>query len=381
MPLDRPFDDIGEKDILELIDDQVFEKKSIDYKRDRIGPRDSDKKEFLFDISSFANASGGYLLLGVDENGGIPPAICGVGAINGDSEIARLENLCRDGIQRRIAPGIQMKAINVQDKGVVLLIRVPRSWSAPHMVVFQSHNKFYSRNSNGKYLMDVAEIQSAFLRSETLAQRIRDFRVDRLSLIGSDQTPVRLDEGPKIVLHMVPANFADPGVRLDLARSERHYLKLLGTTGFIGPYYNLDGLVSMDGSHSYAQRFWTGAIETVNCSLLVRDSAGTKIIPSVALEKDLMETASGILSFQEKLGVALPVVVMLSFLNVRGFRLAVDPRQGNSLTLSDRDDLFIPEALVRDFSSPPEVFLGPIIDAIWNAFGFRSSPHFDKRGN
>ncbi len=382
MPLDRPFQEIDEKDILELIANQVAEGKTIDYKRDAIGRKDSDVKEFLFDVSSFANASGGDILIGMEEKRGLPAEISGLENVDPDKEISRLENLCRDHIDRRITPAMQMKVIQVQSK-LVLLIRVPKSWSAPHMVTFGSTNKFYSRNSNGKYLLDVAEIRSAFLRSETLAQKIREFRVNRLSLVVSGDTPALLEDGPKIVLQMVPANFADPGRRLDLARFERQYVKLLGTTSFIGPYYNLDGMISMDGRRSYAQRFWSGAIETTSCSysLLVQDTQGTRFIPSVKLEEDLIDTCSALLSFQQLLAVELPIIVMVSLLGVRGFRLAVNPELGNSLSLTDRDDLIIPETLVQDFSTPSEVFLRPVFDAIWNAFGFPSSPHFDGRGN
>jgi len=39
----------------------------LDYKRDVPGESDQDKKEFLADISSFANATGGDLIYGVDE--------------------------------------------------------------------------------------------------------------------------------------------------------------------------------------------------------------------------------------------------------------------------------------------------------------------------
>ena len=50
-----------------LINSKIPESKILDYKRDKIGRKDNDKKEFLFDISSFANADSGNLILGIDE--------------------------------------------------------------------------------------------------------------------------------------------------------------------------------------------------------------------------------------------------------------------------------------------------------------------------
>lgn len=55
----------------------VSEGRTIDYKRELPGNSDGDKKEFLADVSSFANTSGGDLILGVDENAGVPIQITG----------------------------------------------------------------------------------------------------------------------------------------------------------------------------------------------------------------------------------------------------------------------------------------------------------------
>ena len=62
----KPLSDIQESDILSLRDNQVPEGKAIEYKRDLPGTGNEDRKEFLKDVSSFANTSGGDLLYGVD---------------------------------------------------------------------------------------------------------------------------------------------------------------------------------------------------------------------------------------------------------------------------------------------------------------------------
>ena len=55
MILDRkPFESITEEDLQTLVDEEISESKTIDYKRDNYGNDDSEKKEFLKDISSFA---------------------------------------------------------------------------------------------------------------------------------------------------------------------------------------------------------------------------------------------------------------------------------------------------------------------------------------
>ncbi len=71
MPLDtKRVTELVESDLLELISNGIEEGREIDY----IGT-DGDKKEFLADVSSFANASGGHLVVGVAEEDGRPVAI------------------------------------------------------------------------------------------------------------------------------------------------------------------------------------------------------------------------------------------------------------------------------------------------------------------
>lgn len=70
MPLShKPFPDINADDVQRLITSGVPEGLRIDYKRDTY--KANDGREFLKDISSFANTRGGYLLIGVTEENGI----------------------------------------------------------------------------------------------------------------------------------------------------------------------------------------------------------------------------------------------------------------------------------------------------------------------
>jgi predicted HTH transcriptional regulator len=69
--------------LVEQISTGVPEGVLVDYKRDMYGRGDADVKEFLKDVSSFANTAGGHLIIGVDETGGIPT---GISALSGDSD-------------------------------------------------------------------------------------------------------------------------------------------------------------------------------------------------------------------------------------------------------------------------------------------------------
>lgn len=102
--------------LLSLINNKIPESKTLDYKRDKIGRKDTDKKEFLFDVSSFANADGGNLILGIDEGEseekGFPKSIDGIDVSNIDDEKLYLEQLIYTGIEPKVF-GITIHSIEL----------------------------------------------------------------------------------------------------------------------------------------------------------------------------------------------------------------------------------------------------------------------------
>lgn len=388
MPLNKQLESIEESDLQELVDNKVAEGKTIEYKQSLPSNSDREKKEFLADVSSFANAAGGHLIYGVKEEAGAPVEICGLRDINPDDQILRLESSIRNGIAPRI-PGVSTRAISLRALRVAMIIRIPKSWALPHMVTFKGHSKFYSRNSAGKYPLDVSELRVLFALSETTAERIRNFRVERLSKIVAGETPVALDETPKIVLHIIPFSAFDPAARIDvssLANEVGHFKPIY--TGVSGYRHNFDGFLtygalSDSGSaDSYLQIFRNGSIEAVDAEIL-RPHPPKKIIPSLYYEERLIDVLSTIyLRTQKRLNVEPPLFIMLSFLGVSGYTMAVS----SSLSWSpyihpiDRDALLVPEVVVENFDCDPAKVMKPVFDAVWNAAGWPRSMNYDELG-
>jgi predicted HTH transcriptional regulator len=76
--------------------------RTLDYKRTIYGQSHADYSEFLTDTSSFANTSGGDLVIGMDATkNGILTAITALSTPL-DPEILRLEQVARGGLQPRI---------------------------------------------------------------------------------------------------------------------------------------------------------------------------------------------------------------------------------------------------------------------------------------
>src|SRR5574337_684787 len=89
----KPLEEISEADLQALIDNGVRESQTLEYKREVYGRGDEEVREMLRDISSIANAFGGDMLIGVEEDReGVAVALRGVE--NGEVEATRIVSSC-----------------------------------------------------------------------------------------------------------------------------------------------------------------------------------------------------------------------------------------------------------------------------------------------
>lgn len=86
--IQKQIDAITKADIDALITDRVVEIKTLEYKMELPGRTEKDKKEFLADVSSFANASGGDIIYG------IKPAVDADGKKTGEPESVKPIDEC-----------------------------------------------------------------------------------------------------------------------------------------------------------------------------------------------------------------------------------------------------------------------------------------------
>ena len=177
-----------------LVANSVREKHNIDYKVSTYGTKDTDRKEFLADVSSFANTVGGDLVIGIEEKNGLPVRIPGAATENIDHEIQRLQQMILYGLEPRLT-GVEMHPVPLSNGNHVLVVRVPHSWNAPHRIVLKGYDKFYARDTNGKHPMNVDELREAFTLSDRVEQRIRGFRRDRFQAIKANQNIGLLPDG------------------------------------------------------------------------------------------------------------------------------------------------------------------------------------------
>jgi hypothetical protein len=389
MTFDLPLAQVDAERLLALRTDGIREGRQLEYKEALPGNSDDDKREFLADVTSFANAAGGDLIFGVRERrdtDGKPTgeidAIVGLEGLNLDAERLRLESMIKDGVAPRMPP-VTFHEIPRDRKRPCLLLRVARSWAGLHMVTYKNLSRFYARTSAGKYQLDVHEIRAGFVAAETAYERLRRFRIDRVAQVLALETPAPMAEGPKLILHALPINAAEEVWARAQAMQELDRINALPVIGGDSTTwrFNLDGFVIHTlrdalSRQCYTQLLRSCGIEAVSGGLLAKDERRGGFYPW-GMEGTVIGALGRYQEFWQTVGVAPPLLVGLTLAGVKGWRVLRGPDDTwDSEAGFDRDIVNPQEAVMSDLTVPADVVLRPLFDFIWCGGGWPGSPNY-----
>lgn len=389
MNLPRQLLETTQTDIDRLIADKAREGPHLDFKRDLPTVWDEKAKHrFLADATAFANAGGGDIIYGVDENSDaeasavVPQVLSSV-----DAEVRRLQDFLLNLAEPRL-PAVQVHPVSVAVGGTVghaVIVRVPQSWAGPHRVKTNQH--FFVRDGLRNRQLDVPEIKALFLRSESQAQRIRDFRTQRLGHILTGTTQSQLMVGPMLAVHAVPVQAVMGLMQLDPLSYEtrKRAMPFIGTNTPSTIRLNLDGAVGAlhpDAARNaaYVQIFRAGYAELV--WVLQKFEGRTKpTLPVVAYESYISQFIDRVRADLRTLGYSTAVAVLLSIL--KADELEFVPNDGSGFPISgpgfDRSTLVLPDVLI-DEDVPTVQGLRPAFDLVWQSAGFQRSLNFNDAG-
>jgi hypothetical protein len=382
MSLPRDLSTTSADDIQALVAARTAEGTYLEFKRDLPRPDAGGRHEFLADVSAFANSSGGDLVYGIDEDGeGRATAVVAQPG-NPDEEARRLQDVLLNGIESRV-PGLQVQAVTVAG-GFVVVVRAPQSWAGPHRV--KSNQHFFTRENGRKRQLDVPEVRGLFLRSENQAQRVRDFRTERIGKLMSGEGPHRLIPGALLIGHFVPTQAALATVQVDpIPYMQQRALPVLSSTV---PFsrVNADGALAVrnprpEGTHGYSQMFRNGYFETVK--VYPYGDAARVGLGSLAYEEQFIAVLRLLRAEYVHLGIGTEMTCMVSLLDADhvelGFdrhRYMLDDHQG----FFDRKTLVLPDVLLpADLS--PEQALKPVFDLVWQSAGMERSANYNAAGD
>lgn len=389
----KTFDAIASEDLRFLIEHRVAERQNLEYKKQQWGHGDEEVREMLRDISAMANAYGGYIFLGVEEengNSGIPVGIPGIRSAKADMERERIQSSCLVNIDPRI-PGFKIRTITIDKDSSVIAVHVPRSTRAPHMVTFKGLNQFWVRHDRQKSKMSVEEIADLFLRTRSLVDDAQSFlkrrRIEILEEIK--KIPYYVIGALPLLVRDEIADITDTQLRVlmkHLPGQERAGFNLNFSQSLEPePHPTLFGLEIKIQNLVRLQLFRNGYVEAM---IDVSEGAGfvqrhrrpfPLIFNPYALAGYAVSFFCALAAFREHLAIEDSFLLFVSLFNVKGFALSefLPNARGFESTLEvwPKDHLEIRVSQVPSLENVDTVAKF-FVDRIYQAFHHEQSPCF-----
>ena len=368
--------DIREQHIQRLLTDGIAESRHIEYK----GPS-YNSTSVAESVASFANDGPGDLVLGVEEDHGVPVSVVGKN-VDPDAEKLSLDQAIRDLLDPHYRQH-RIESVRLNNGNFVFVIRVPLSFGRPHRA--GAKGAIMGRSAAGKYPMKMAQVRDMILQADALAERAREFRVGRLQILNDGHGPVPLRKGPTFVAHVVPAQaFGSPatGSGPEYQDGVTNFRPLRGSG--ISWLPNLEGKVFHDPSgRAYTHVYRSGIIEVVEVfDYRPPSTPGAAPEPFefslVPIANDLMTFAPRWLSGLGQMDVAPPHYLFLSMCRVSR-TVCLGP--GVLRSTLERDVILLPE-IELPLPTPADLSpaLRPVLDILWQAFGFEACELYDAQG-
>lgn len=367
------------------------ESATLDFKRDLPGDDREERKRFVADVCALANTRGGDLVYGIEEqDDGIAGSVHGH-AFNPDDVIPRLTNVLADNLEPRLQ-GVRMKDVQLANGSRALVIRVPRAFSGVHRSLRDCH--FHVRDSKSNRQLDVAGITNRMRELLGREDLVSSFFARRYAAVVGQTYPIKLDEGPKLVIHILPARDFLAGEEVDLAPLSR-----VGTVP-VAPRGNSVSVVPTQDGLMHLSNYRQGSVRAA--TLLLRSGVAEAVS---TLRVQQFQEGESFVAFEDVEGAASsylsamlipatrvltggwPVTVRVSIVGAQELRflpgermmrinLDVDeqPRVTVYASVLTLPDLYLerqPENLLAQ--------LRPLFDRLWQSWGLRRSFSYEDR--
>lgn len=369
----------------ELIDNKVFENKELEYKDYSFADGkipDKQKDKFMKEIAAFANTNGGTIIIGMQENEDrLPINLSGAGLSMGefDNWLSSFRQL----VLSRIRPhlhGIECVPVEISDSNIAIVIYVPKSYARPHSFWDGNKDEFFMRYANGITYMDIDDLRKEFLYANSIQDKIRQFRRDRISMIAANECIGDLGNKAKMIFHIIPEWSFELGNRVDLEffRGNSRFRPIYGSGWDYR--FNADGYCIYKREHNtnvikgYTQVFHNGIFEAVEIELM-SENGKKKVYEWSQTQLACIGALIDYGEIMESLHIPKPWHILATIINAKdyvanfGWNEVSSPVERN--LIYSLDGLCTEEIQIK-------TALRPVFDSLSNAFGFAKSNAFSN---
>lgn len=366
--IEQPIDMIDEAALQRLIENQVAEGRDLEFKRELPGGNDEATREFLADVTAFANAQGGDIVYGLDEASGAAADLPGVEVDDPDAAILRLESKLQTGVDPRLI-GVRTRWVPLANGRGALVLRIPGSLGAPHRVIYKGGARFFGRNSRGKYELDVHDLRHAFTGAAKLPQQFRQLHAEAIAASQGVDMPFAIEQAPTAVISVAPLGLFREERRIAVTRQNAIVPVQLGAFSTLE---TIEGVmahapVSEAGRvESYALTYRTGRTDSAFVIGGVRRNNGQdwRTCWPAIFEQGLISMTNATQMRLRQHGIEGPWVVLVSVYGVKGFRMIIG--EGYPTNLAFRNNVLLGQHIVERIDNDA---LMPIAEAFWLLFG------------
>jgi hypothetical protein len=386
--------------IQRLIDARTNESSELDYKRqlpfdlpgERKGTQSRDSKdpldEFVEDVSALANASGGIIIFGLEENKTTKkPQPLPIKGVKFDTARNTLNQALSDRIEPRII-GIEIEEIPFED-GYLMAVRVPQTLEGPHWCGRDvGKRRFKVRIDDSVRNMTYREIRSSFDRNSSAMSRAIDWISERTDLAYDGSSVMGLFGGAKLLVHAIPmVSYFQAAPPIDVHQIQRMLMEI--PVPWVPPnassFLNFDGctVYAPDAKRSlrdmqpgYVHFFRNGSVEIA--AHLESTEFPKRVVPFKVAE-GVHRSIHSMPRVLEKLGKPGPILFGASLLHLVGSVLGMG---SDANATCSRQTMIAEPVYVEDPSDSVRLLeiAHEFLDIFWQGYHFDGCPFFDERG-
>jgi len=259
------FENLDELNLRSFLEAGIEEGLYLDYKQNISIAKPSEKREFLKDLTAFANAHGGMILIGAKQPSPTQSVDEQLIDVPDAEKLAQaLERLASSSVDPRI-PGLRIRTIPYAKSGSCIGVYVPPSLSRPHMVQHEGHRAFYIRHSESSFPMSTHEIRESVIASMSAQEKAKTYIKERerdiCRYLKKANEPLFLVQAMPLIDLEQPINMYDERL-IDVLRgplngpSRRDKYRLYADLcSDIAPRLTIDGLLGRDQREN--PNWWT----------------------------------------------------------------------------------------------------------------------------